>query len=84
MTHNHNYHTIDHSLTEAQHSIARLLGIDAKDVSIAINERDNIIYASALGASATYELGKMRDAPFKAVVHARIAEGLKAALKQKE
>ena len=75
---------IDHSLTEAQHSIAKHLGISPSDVSIAINERDNIIYASALGASATYELGKMRDAPFKAVVYSRISEGLKAALKQKE
>lgn len=79
MTHNHNYRTVDHSLAEAQVEIASRLGIKPNELSVAINERDNIIYASANGASTTYDLGKMRDNPFRATVYAKIAAQLQHA-----
>lgn len=54
MTHNYNCHTIDHSMAEAQVEIASRLGVKPHEVSIAANDRDNIIYASVGGASTIY------------------------------
>lgn len=79
MTHNHNYHTIDHSMAEAQVEIASRLGVKPYEVSIATNDRDNIIYASVGSASTTYDLGEMRDNPFKATIYAQIAAQLQHA-----